>query len=456
MTRTLPWLKNNATPSNSSTSTRADQPAVKRRRISTPPQAAPSDIDIDLPLNTTGVSTPSRRRLLRAAKTPSTSPPPAPPDQDIFMREGYAEDDIYMMVEDEFLTTAQAFTQHLHHAEYQRLKGIAREKEKLAKIHGTGGRSKLSAEGAAGAARVAREKTVGAALRKINREGRRGDDDDDEEDDPWLGTELAGLMTSSRQVQQLRAKNMGGGKSDTRAAKGFTLGSQTGRPGEIQARRVSFDVEPRPKSPTSMRKDRRKEKNVASRRRQEDKDHVDVNDDDDDDLDPPLRSSAKGYGDVPPPRVWPYASTHEQSLQTDEAKRLESHQKASRSKISPQERQNHVHTELNSTRAKLVLGSSPPISILRKSSVRDDPFKSSRRDASPMRVSTVEQTHNSVSLDQTAPTQLTTGGGGRFARRRAEREKAKLEKEQQAMNKKAEAEKEESAIDSTEIPLFLF
>jgi hypothetical protein len=37
-------------------------------------------------------------------------------------------DDGWMMVEDELLTTARLFTAHLHHAEYQRLKGLARSR----------------------------------------------------------------------------------------------------------------------------------------------------------------------------------------------------------------------------------------------------------------------------------------------------------------------------------------
>ena len=42
------------------------------------------------------------------------------------MHPGLNADDIYVMVEDEFLATAQLYTQHLHQAEYQRLKALAR------------------------------------------------------------------------------------------------------------------------------------------------------------------------------------------------------------------------------------------------------------------------------------------------------------------------------------------
>jgi hypothetical protein len=42
------------------------------------------------------------------------------------MIEGIDNDDMYRMVEDEFLAVAKDFTRHLHAAEYQRLKGLAK------------------------------------------------------------------------------------------------------------------------------------------------------------------------------------------------------------------------------------------------------------------------------------------------------------------------------------------
>ena len=42
------------------------------------------------------------------------------------MIEGVDHDDMYRMVEDEFLAVAKDFTRHLHAAEYQRLKGLAK------------------------------------------------------------------------------------------------------------------------------------------------------------------------------------------------------------------------------------------------------------------------------------------------------------------------------------------
>jgi len=43
--------------------------------------------------------------------------------------DGYDQDDKWVMVEDEFLETAKLFTRHLHHAEYQRLKLLAKERK---------------------------------------------------------------------------------------------------------------------------------------------------------------------------------------------------------------------------------------------------------------------------------------------------------------------------------------
>ncbi|KAL2200294.1 hypothetical protein P885DRAFT_65990 [Corynascus similis CBS 632.67] len=60
---------------------------------------------------------------------PSHRPSPTPKieeTRDRFMIEGINHDDQYRMVEDEFLAVAGEFTRHLHAAEYQRLKGLAK------------------------------------------------------------------------------------------------------------------------------------------------------------------------------------------------------------------------------------------------------------------------------------------------------------------------------------------
>ncbi|KAH6631522.1 hypothetical protein F5144DRAFT_511153 [Chaetomium tenue] len=70
---------------------------------------------------------PRRSLGLTSTRTPSTSPPPEPLKEEL-MIEGIAHDDQYRMVEDEFRAVAGDFTRHLHAAEYQRLKGLAKSR----------------------------------------------------------------------------------------------------------------------------------------------------------------------------------------------------------------------------------------------------------------------------------------------------------------------------------------
>ncbi|CAK7266698.1 hypothetical protein SEPCBS57363_002221 [Sporothrix epigloea] len=58
-------------------------------------------------------------------RSPTSSPPPAPPTES-FMIDGLDNDDRYRMVEDELLAVAHIFTAHLHAAEYQRLRARAK------------------------------------------------------------------------------------------------------------------------------------------------------------------------------------------------------------------------------------------------------------------------------------------------------------------------------------------
>lgn len=265
MTRTLPWLQGKSSVKQTTLSTTvansargsnrpssAFAPSPKRRRLS-----SPADFDDGLP---TGVSTPDRRRALRTARTPSTSPPLAPPDQQV-MREGLAYDDIWMMVEDEFYATAKLYTSHLHHAEYQRLKKQAVERETKAILRPVDPRTKLSIEAQRGLQREEKGKNVAKAM------GKALGDEDAEDDDPWVGTQLAGLMESPKKSEHLKAARMGAGKSHTRAAAG---------------------LEPRQESPSRhVKQAPKREKAVQASQHSTD-------DEDDDDLDAPLRArSAK-------------------------------------------------------------------------------------------------------------------------------------------------------------------
>lgn len=114
------------------------------------------------------------------------------------MREGYTADDVWMMVEDEFLATAQLYTRHLHQAEYAKLKRLARARGQ-ATIQDIGravdGRTeqsrelKLKLEADKGA------KRIGEGLRRAGlQEGDQGEDEDGYINDVFL----SGLMTEER------------------------------------------------------------------------------------------------------------------------------------------------------------------------------------------------------------------------------------------------------------------
>lgn len=208
MPRTLPWLQQAA--GSSAKKTPIERP-VKHQRNETP--------EIDSDLNTTGVSTPERRARLKPLRSPSTSPPPQAPDVD-YMREGYAADDIWRMVEDEFLSTAKLYTQHLHHAEYVRLKRLARSRGDAALqaiARPTDGRTAQSLG-------AKRQHEADAHTRKIKHGLSRiaGQlDSDDEDDEPWMfDAQLAGLMGNGRPSGEVLT-GVAKAKSNTRAAAGF-------------------------------------------------------------------------------------------------------------------------------------------------------------------------------------------------------------------------------------------
>ncbi|KAH0497001.1 hypothetical protein TgHK011_004338 [Trichoderma gracile] len=123
MARKLPWKRQNEAPepstSRSARTSAAQSPASSASR----PAAQPERRHV--------VRTPvSRRHVQRVldsdpVRSPSTSPPPQRPHEE-FMIPGVLNDDKYRMVEDEFLRIAQRFTAHLHRAEYDRLKALAK------------------------------------------------------------------------------------------------------------------------------------------------------------------------------------------------------------------------------------------------------------------------------------------------------------------------------------------
>ncbi|KAJ9489782.1 hypothetical protein VN97_g3521 [Penicillium thymicola] len=223
MPRTLPWLRaENDIPVKKET--------TPRKRVKTEPSP-----DRDLTPKNPRVS-PPRRDFFRSSQSPPTSPIRRCPSEE-FLVEGIQHDDGWIMVEDEFYAVAQAFTQHLHHAEYLRR------------------RKQVKAEHAAGMKEIERPTDNRTPLpnevdRKREAEALRGrqkaglaqigdggvdEKDEDEDDERWAGTQLHDLMTSPRKTRSLAG--VYAPKSSTRAAAGFgqapTLGTGRARVNSI-------------------------------------------------------------------------------------------------------------------------------------------------------------------------------------------------------------------------------
>ncbi|EME40404.1 hypothetical protein DOTSEDRAFT_74103 [Dothistroma septosporum NZE10] len=186
MPRTLPWLAGAAAKKESSRKAKSGQP--NRKRFSSPGDLVNSDLE------SIGDS-PKRRPKKRINRGPSSSPPPvkvAPLVE--YMRDGFAMDDRYMMVEDEFTSTANLFSLPLHQDEYERTKRRARARgaETLKLIgHGTDGTT-----GQSRALRLSLEVDERARRRK---EAAGGDHSGDEEEEEFMAdSHLAGLMTASQ------------------------------------------------------------------------------------------------------------------------------------------------------------------------------------------------------------------------------------------------------------------
>ncbi|KAL9023165.1 MAG: hypothetical protein Q9196_007357 [Gyalolechia fulgens] len=152
------------------------------------------------------------------------------------MHEGLSHDDIYIMVEDEFLATAQLFTSHLHHAEYVRLKNAA--KARNAALSNTARPTdsitamraetmkKKQAEARAGKNKSALDEMKANARENIAVNDNHTDEEEEESDAekaPWVGTSLQGLMAPAARKQNLTSlSGLHRTKSSTRAAKGYS------------------------------------------------------------------------------------------------------------------------------------------------------------------------------------------------------------------------------------------
>ncbi|KAJ5499002.1 Transcription initiation factor IIA gamma subunit [Penicillium expansum] len=140
---------------------------------------------------------------------------------EVFLIEGIQHDDGWVMVEDEFYAVAQAFTQHLHHAEYLR----RRKQVKADNAAGIGeierptdGRTPLPNEVERKRGTEALRGRQKAGLAQIGHGG-VDEKDEAEDDERWAGTHLHDLMTSPRKTRSLAGVHAP--KSSTRAAAGF-------------------------------------------------------------------------------------------------------------------------------------------------------------------------------------------------------------------------------------------
>ncbi|KAI6837032.1 hypothetical protein KC340_g4133 [Hortaea werneckii] len=222
MPRTLPWLAQGTQPGGNKQYARSSSLTPRRKRTATP------DDIVDEDLNSTSFVMPEKRQKRKQSRSPSSSPPPAPPPEVEYMREGYAGDDIWIMVEDELYSTAQMFTQHIHHAAYVELKkkAKARGKDTLKSIvRLTDGRTEQTAEVRLRKEREERDRKV----QRLYDNRQMKESDEEEEDDYMHDPLLSGLMAGSQRVDQQLA-SMPKVKSNTRAAAGFTKSPQKPRP----------------------------------------------------------------------------------------------------------------------------------------------------------------------------------------------------------------------------------
>ena len=153
------------------------------------------------------------------------------------MRPGLDADDIYIMVEDEFHAIAQSYTQHLHHAEYKRLKEIVKAKhagsiEKILRPVAASGTKGLSKDRQVHRAHKEMAERRDEAFEKIGAKGKDTSENADQDwsdedadpnvvrdDDPWIGTMLQDLMT--HQPNNPSLVGLQGITANTKASRGF-------------------------------------------------------------------------------------------------------------------------------------------------------------------------------------------------------------------------------------------
>lgn len=241
MTRKLPWkrveLGSTSTP-RSPTSTPIRQQKAKRENIDNDDeQAAASPTPAKRVKSSHSVPT---SPAPKHTPQPESSPPSLKPLPEryvhssspiinssnfifSYMIEGLDNDDLYRMVEDEFLSTAQQFTAHLHAAEYHRLKAASKSQnaDAIRDISRpvVGRMTDLVKQKQERKARLEKQK---AATRKARADRSRIDDSTASESDLWRSASLHGLMESPRK-KAARLDKLTKVATTTRAAAGFGI-----------------------------------------------------------------------------------------------------------------------------------------------------------------------------------------------------------------------------------------
>ncbi|KAL1971271.1 hypothetical protein VTN77DRAFT_223 [Rasamsonia byssochlamydoides] len=232
MPRSLPWLVGGTKDDTTKQST------PRPRRVSPDTTPSGSGSDNARKRRSPVKETPKKTDFLRSSRSPSSSPIRQPPTEE-FLREGFDNDDMYIMVEDEFYAVAQTFTRHLHHAEYVRrrkqaklenataIKDLARPTDGKTVMRKETKKQKESEE-LASRQRKGLDETRGKRPRVDSEEEASDlDEEEDRDDDPWVGTSLHSLMTSPRKSRSL--VGLQGIKSSTRAAAGYRQAGSNGK-----------------------------------------------------------------------------------------------------------------------------------------------------------------------------------------------------------------------------------
>ncbi|KAI9883041.1 MAG: RNA-binding ATPase activator esf2 [Watsoniomyces obsoletus] len=146
------------------------------------------------------------------------------------LRQRFDQDDVYIMVEDELLSIAKAFTQHLHHAEYVRMKEAAKRRNKATSgVEGvlrpvdtrTVMSEPLKKRKIAEEKRKAQQKALNMVMNGNSGTSKEAEKrgEEEEEEDPWMGTTLQDLMSRG---------DGGGGRKESSLSKfaGYKSGSR--------------------------------------------------------------------------------------------------------------------------------------------------------------------------------------------------------------------------------------